>query len=373
MSSLKSQFPLVQDYREVAKDYLMIESLEISNFRGFKNVSLANLPRFNVLIGESGSGKTAFLEALWIQCGISPEIYFRMRHFRGMGEQQIQLSGDRLSYEAFFRDVFHNPSLESGALIQIMDSELGSRHLNIAYGSTAQASMEMLGSHPAANPMVHPIHFRWKVGENEFDCPLMIVNGQIVAQAPPPLYPGIYFAASAQTGSKETSERLSMLSIRGEKENIVRTINKIYPDIFDLSSESISGQQQIWTLVRGLKAKIPLALVSSGINKFVGLLLGVCLNPGGALLVDEIDNGFYFLDYEKMFATLVEFCDSYKVQLFASTHSWEFLKAVAKVMQSRPTDLSMLKTRFRDGECSMRQIEGVSSVAAIEQDIDVRK
>jgi hypothetical protein len=351
----------------------MIQSLEISNFRGFKQVALSNLPRFNVLIGESGSGKTAFLEALWIQCGISSEIYFRMRFFRGMAEQQFQLGGDRLSYEAFFNDLFYDPSLDIGALIQIIDSELGSRHLNIAYGGSAQVQITAVQMQPGANPVARPLHFRWKVGDTEYDVPLKIVNNQIVVENPPPQYPGVYFASSFLVSARETAERLSILSIRGEKEKIAETIKKIYRNIVDISSESVSGQQQIWASVRGVKRKIPLAVVSSGINKFASLLLGVCLNPGGALLVDEIENGFYFLDYESVFGTLVEFCDAYKVQVFAATHNWEFLKAVAKVMESRRPDLSMLKTQFRDGECTVRQIEGVSSVAAIEEEIDIRK
>lgn len=355
------------------KDYKMIRSLEISNFRGFKQVALSNLPRFNVLIGESGSGKTAFLEALWIQCGISPEIYFRMRFFRGMAEQQVQLGGDRLSYEAFFNDLFYDPSLDIGALIQIIDSELGSRHLNIAYGTPAQVTMNAVQMQPGANPVARPLHFRWKVGDTEYDVPLRIANNQMVVENPPPQYPGVYFASSFVSSARETAERLSILSIRGEKEKIAETIKKIYRNIVDISSESVSGQQQIWASVKGVKRKIPLAVVSSGINKFASLLLGICLNPGGALLVDEIDNGFYFLDYESIFGTLVEFCDTYDVQLFAATHNWEFLKAVAKVMESRLRDLSMLKTQFQDGECTVRQIEGVSSVAAIEEEIDIRK
>jgi AAA15 family ATPase/GTPase len=350
----------------------MIQSLEISNFRGFKHIALSNLPRFNVLIGESGSGKTAFLESLWIQCGISPEIYFRMRFFRGMAEQQFQLGGDKLSYEAFFNDIFYDHSLESGALIQIMDSDLGSRYLNIAYGGSAQTTMDMVKVQPGANPTLRPIHFRWKVGDAEYDCPLKVVSNQIVVENPPPPYPGIYFASSFVASARETSERLSILSIQGEKDKIVQTIKRIYPDIVDISSESISGQQLIWVSIRGLKRKIPLALVSSGINKFVSLLLGVCLNPGGVLLIDEIDNGFYFRDYQMLFSTLVEFCDAYRVQLFAATHSLEFLKAVAKVMHSRVHDLSMLKTKFRDGECTIKQLEGVSSVEALNQDIEIR-
>ena len=71
----------------------MIESLQISNFRGYRNLSLDSLPRFNFVVGPSASGKTAFLEALWIVGGTSPEIYFRMRAMRGVSGQ-IQILGE---------------------------------------------------------------------------------------------------------------------------------------------------------------------------------------------------------------------------------------------------------------------------------------
>ncbi|HTW56627.1 MAG TPA: AAA family ATPase [Terriglobales bacterium] len=357
---------------DVRESYRMIQSLEITNFRGFRQINLSNLPQFNVLIGESASGKTAFLEALWIQCGISPEIYFRMRAFRGMAEANFQLGGDRLSYEAVFSDIFHDAKLEAGATIQIMDSLLDSRTLTIAYGSS-QITMSGLKPQADANPGVRKLVFRWMVRGNEHSCPLNVVNGQIVVENPPELYPGVFFASAFVAGARENAERLSMLNISGEKQEVINTIKKIFPSVEDLSSESISNQQMIWAKMQEVKRRIPMALVSSGINKFISLLLWISLNRNGLLLVDEIENGFYFGNYEEVFRTLVEFCREFNVQLFAATHSWEFLKAVETVLRTAPSNLSMLKTGLHNGECAISQIAGISSLAAIQEGIDPRR
>ena len=353
----------------------MMQSVDISNFRGFSHVSLSGLPRFNILIGESGSGKTAFLEALWIQGGVSPEIYFRMRAFRGMTDPILQL-GEQFSYEAFFSDIFLDPSLEEGASIQLIDSELGERSLKISYSSSAQTVVDLTKPQivsPGSSPTPRPLVFRWKVRDQTYEMPLKFAGSQLVVDRGPEPYPTVFFASSHVQGSRETAERLSALSIAGETEKIVRTIRKIYPHITMLSSEGIAGQLMIWTSIKGLKRKIPSGVISSGINKLIGILLWISLNREGVILLDEIENGFYFLDYEKVFRTIMEFCEEYNVQLFATTHNWEFLKSVARVLEDKQDELSMLKTGFANGQCRVNQMEGVSMVAAIEQDIDVRK
>jgi hypothetical protein len=356
-----------------SESYRMIQSLEITNFRGFGEVALTSLPQFNVLIGESGSGKTAFLEALWIQCGISPEIYFRMRAFRGMApEAMFQLGGDRITYEAFFNDIFHDTKKPDGTLIHIMDSNLGSRVLSISYGQS-QISIPMIKSQSDVSPALRKLVFTWRMNDKEFICPMNVVNGQIVADNPPDPFPGVFFASTYVVSARENAERLSMLNISGDKDEVVKTMNKIFPSVMDLSSESLSGQQMIWVKMKDVVRRMPSAVISSGINKFMSILLWISLNRDGVLLIDEIENGFYFSDYEEVFRTLVEFCENYNVQLFAATHSSEFLKAVERVLRNKPHQLSMLKTHLHKGECSIRQIEGVSSLAAIGEGEDIRK
>src|SRR5688572_23256461 len=107
----------------------MITSLDVKNFRCFKELHLSALGRFTFVVGESGSGKTALLEALFLAGGGNPEIYFRVRRWRGFGEN-LEVSG-RLQYEAIFRDVFYNFDQQSGAYIRIDSNDRGYRSLEI--------------------------------------------------------------------------------------------------------------------------------------------------------------------------------------------------------------------------------------------------
>jgi len=97
----------------------MITSFEIKNFRCFEHIKQDGLRRFNLLVGKSGSGKTALLEALFLAGGANPEIYFRLRRWRGFGEG-VALSATRDTYEAFFQDLFYNFHQEMGASIEFV-------------------------------------------------------------------------------------------------------------------------------------------------------------------------------------------------------------------------------------------------------------
>lgn len=44
---------------------MRIDKIHIQNFRGIQDLKIDLNPRFNLLIGENGSGKTAILEAFF--------------------------------------------------------------------------------------------------------------------------------------------------------------------------------------------------------------------------------------------------------------------------------------------------------------------
>jgi len=43
---------------------LLLDSLEIQNFRGFRHLQIEKLGRVNLIVGKNNIGKTALLEAL---------------------------------------------------------------------------------------------------------------------------------------------------------------------------------------------------------------------------------------------------------------------------------------------------------------------
>jgi len=349
----------------------MIQSLEISNFRGFKQLSLSNLPQFNFIIGESGSGKTALLEALWVVGGVSPEIYFRMRSMRGIGAG-AQLRNERHHYEAFFRDIFFDPSSNWPASIKIMDSLVGDRSLSMFYGSD-QLELDV-NSGEIGTMLVRPLVFEWKCGEKIFRCPLKVGStGQIIVEKPPEAYPALLISSSHVVDSGENASRFSSFSIKKRKAAIVDAMRSVYPQVEDLSSEVVGGQQMVYASVEAIPEQIPVAVISSGINKYLSILLATKQYENGVVLIDEIENGFYYKNYHDVISGIIQFCMESNVQLFASTHSYEFLQAVAAVMEKKEPSFSFLRTRHRhDGSCTVTTISGKASKAQIEQDIEVR-
>ena len=62
----------------------MIRSLTVKNFRCFEALRVKNCKRLNVLVGDNGGGKTAFLEAIFLALGTSAEVATRFRGYRGV-------------------------------------------------------------------------------------------------------------------------------------------------------------------------------------------------------------------------------------------------------------------------------------------------
>jgi len=75
----------------------MIESVEIENFRGFRELQLSGFRRINIIVGDNGAGKTGFLEAMYLAASQTVESVAKLRIWRG-GAQTGQLIGLRSAY-----------------------------------------------------------------------------------------------------------------------------------------------------------------------------------------------------------------------------------------------------------------------------------
>ena len=76
---------------------MIIESLELHDFRNIREASLSPCPGINILLGENAQGKTNLMEAVWLCTG--------SRSFRGSRESQmIRFGAEAFRVELSFRD-----------------------------------------------------------------------------------------------------------------------------------------------------------------------------------------------------------------------------------------------------------------------------
>jgi AAA15 family ATPase/GTPase len=350
----------------------MIKSLTIQRFRCFKDLKLPHLRRFNVLVGDSGSGKTAFLEAIFMLCGVSPEIYLRTRRFRGFSET-IELTGEREIYESLWKDLFFGLRTDAGAFLQMKDNIHGERWLNISYD--AQEALTRPTSSDATNPMItKPISFEWHAGSGKMYSAKVTLGetGQLQLSGFDEAYPGIYVYPGS-ISAKDNARRFSSLSKINKDSTILEAIKKVYPRVTGISVEILTGGATLYVSVDYLPEKLPITVLSGGVNKFISILLGIVASENGVVLIDEIESGFYYKTLTPMLNVIYEFAAQHTAQLFVSTHSYELLESLVAVMDGREHDFSLLRTvQTKDGSSSVQFVEGHSYRSAIKQDFEVR-
>ncbi|MBI3269004.1 MAG: ATP-binding protein [Planctomycetes bacterium] len=96
------------------------------------------------------------------------------------------------------------------------------------------------------------------------------------------------------------------------------------------------GALSWWSLVarlRGSDTPVPLGSLGEGMRRLLMLAVSVSGCGGGTLLVDDIDTGLHHSVMLKMWRMLVESARRLQVQVFATTHSYDCLQALAQLYE----------------------------------------
>ncbi len=348
----------------------MIESFAIKNFRCFKDIN-TTLKRFNVVVGESGSGKTSLLEALFLLGGSSPEIYFRLRNWRGFSNQ-VTLVGTRESYESLFRDLFYDFDQKQGAVINSYDSAAGTRQLDILFKKKDEYSLD-LNLEEGHAFLISPILFKWTVRGKVYDSLLEFKEGKFTVSGVAPVAPLVYLNSNNFSTHQNTAS-LSALNRKFQAGDLVNAINSIFPQVTDLSLELVGGETAIHVSTN-LSQMLPLGDLSGGVNKFISIALAILANPGGAVIVDEFESGFYYKNMSAIWSALVKLCIDADVQLIVTTHSYEFLKTVASSLSDESLVKQMQFMRLEkdeEGGQFIKKITPNAFASAMDYEIEVR-
>lgn len=363
-----------EPYLAQGESFKMITSLEIKNFKCFESIKIPHIPRFNFIVGESGSGKTSLLEALFLLSAGNPEAYFRLRRWRGFRGRTIELTGERESYESLFRDLFYDFHERETAEIKLQDSNGRDRGLQIYYkgsASTARNPESKVGHAFTINPIV----FKWDTDRKIVNCMIELKDGQLKMENSAPVYPGIFIAPNI-SGADQTASRYSELSKRNKEGQILSTLHSIFPDITSISLELSGGEPMLYVSAAHLSEKLPIAALSGGLNKYLTIVLAILANPKGAILIDEIEDGFYFNNLPTLLRNIIKLCVEHEVQIFSTTHSYEFLQRLGEVIESLPEiesrHFSLMRMERSERQPTLTMIEAENFMAAVGQSFEVR-
>jgi AAA15 family ATPase/GTPase len=365
----------------------MIDKVSIHNFRCFRELEVSNLKRVNLLVGPNSSGKSAFLESLFLSSSSSaPNTVFQLKAIRRMGNQ-IVAPTDALGYRSLWDDLFYefndgkkiwikvggNPNADTRSLSIEYTTSLG-EELPFGKPSVPARTTLSAGSTPQ-------IEFKWKrTGYPEVIArPTITTTGVQVGiklESTEVLYfPAIWFTPTGSDTPEEVAKRFAEIVKRGHISKIKDVITKEFPFIKDLTLLYQAGIPMVFADVEGTgrSKEMPVGLISDGINRLLGICLGIGYFSGGMVLIDQIEDGIHHKVLRSIWGSLYSLAKEFNVQLFISTHSSECIEAMLPTLKGNEADFCLLRAyRTKTDGCTIDSLTGDYLESALEQEIEVR-
>ena len=349
----------------------MITKIDIQNFKCFKHLTVDSCGRVNVIVGDNGSGKTALLEAIFWALGTTSELAIRYRQQRGL--DGAFNSTPRRIEEAIWRDYFFNGDWTKTVSIDLTGDGPEARSVKIFRGSS-QMSLPLTGVANQNEEISGAITVVWRDSVGLDHKAQSKIGRTIDFEGTSEDLSGFfYFPSNGSIGSVENAGRFSELSRAQNAEEFVKIFTTEYNWIDNLAIEVIAGAPVVYATLKDGNIKIPLPNISGGINRVIGVLLGIASQPKSIVLVDEMENGVYYKHHDALWRSLLMFTRSYKSQLFVTTHSEEWLRALINAAGNDIDDIVLWRIERADkGQPEVLYFDGDTLKSGIEYGAEVR-
>ncbi len=358
----------------------MIDQINIKNFRGFKELELTDLKKVNLLVGPNASGKSALMESIFLSSNAyAANLSLQLRGIRRMGNL-LQAPVDAQTYHGVWDDLFYDFNSEKKVVIKIGGSpNSDSRSLSIEYTTSISPELPFgkqvtAGSGTQQVNVMPQIEFRWKrTGYPEVvSKPKFTPTGLQPDVTAATFFPCLWFTPGVGESPDENAKRFSDLDKRGKMKPIFDAITGEFPFIKGLSIQYHAGVPMLFADIEGKKLKMPVPLISDGVNRLVGICVGIGYFEGGTILIDQLEDGFHYKLLPSIWKSIYSLATHFKVQLFVSTHSKECMDAMLPTVEGKEEDFSLLRTYRKESSCHVDSLGGDYLKSALEQEFEVR-
>ena len=289
----------------------MFESFSIKGFRGITELAVDDLKRVNVFVGKNNCGKTSILEGLYLgMCVGDPAVPYKLleiRELKKTGSFFLNLVFNKMNTkekpEIFLKHSEANKTrtVRINYLQNIHSDESGLR-VEIRDGSNSLRSYDLLdyGEDSIST-----------VGHNVTNINIENQRVNILTTKD---------AIAMMTG------RFDRIQYNKQLDTMMEILKKFEPRLTGLY---LSANDLVNCDV-GFNTLVPLNFMGDGMVRTLAVALAVADSSNGTVFIDEIENGLHYSSLGIMWKAVLGLARKFNVQVFATTHSYEALRALAE-------------------------------------------
>ncbi len=380
----------------------MIASFFIKNFRVFDELKIEKLNSVNLIVGKNNSGKSCLLEALHIYASdANPRtlvdiVMARDEHWQSYVKKQDG-AGPRYGLtiktpesESFLRHLFYgyrlpdigNAGIELGPILperdrievvnkayQLVDNEDGRRlrvpvEQGLLFDEVVNLQLALEIKKADKSEYLLPLAFELKSPS---------YRNQMILRPREPRFP----FQIVPTGSVDESLLAQLwdnINLTDLQDEVIRCLQLIDDTIKDVAFVGDEGRSRIAIIRKnGGQERLPLKNMGDGILRLFHIILAIVNAKDGLLLIDEFENGLYWGVQPKLWETVFKISGELNVQVFATTHSKDCVRAFEDVWKKNESNGTFYRMdKNQDGRIKCVSYDPETLADALEMDVEVR-
>lgn len=316
----------------------MIKNIEIKNFRCFDELKVSEFEQINLISGKNNVGKTALLEAIFINYAPRPDTIYFLRKIR-REQSDFSKSLPERTWSNFFFQQNKNSNLIIKATLKEGDSHI----VEISVDESVKDFLEntddedndekekMIDIFLGNESLLSVMHLKTKINDRDKFESLIVssAKGLIARDIKVPDIKNVFFVPSfLRISNRDLTREFDKARFSDREHEVLKAFQSIDSSIIEVESFSI-GEPTIY-LKREGETRLPLSLFGDAINRIADIILRIVNNENSILLIDEIENGIHHSNQVYFWSILYKLSKELNIQIFATTHSLEMTQAFIK-------------------------------------------
>lgn len=333
----------------------MINSIQIQNYRGIKDMRVDNFKKYNIFTGDNGSCKTTILEALVGSGRNAVTLLIEMSDERG-----VKLNKKNIN------SFFYNTKINNNINIIINDSikteiYVNRQQDNIFDKNYLNANEDFLYGYiqKINNEIVTDIDIFIKE-ESQY--------GTIVKQAEGEIEKKVVIITPNNKISSVIALKIKEFIEKKRKNEILELLKKFDSNIDDV----ILDGKEIKVSLKEAEEFIPISSLGNGIAAILEIIIST-LDDLEEIYIDEIETGIHYLNYPKLCRILIDILQEKSIQLFVTTHSKEFIAEFCYTLREKNEELSLYRfEKIKGNQLKQKYYSREEVLETIHEGWDVR-
>jgi AAA15 family ATPase/GTPase len=341
---------------------MIINSLYISNFKGFKEIKIPKLGHLNLIVGKNNSGKSSLLEALMLYASAGSESVFheisinhdeKSRERGRLNEYSRHYKDDKnldLNENFPYEHLFYGRKFNSKTPIRIGEIDSESKHLTASYFKQRKDTTDnhetlkllqklnvisnemLLADSTTSQQNILEV----KKGRNKhiipLDEPLYRVSRSV--ESDEKLRINFKYVPTKTTSMDDLGGLWDQIALTPYERYTIDALRLIEPHIEDLRfvvKEDRNGDRTAILKLFDEDIRFPIRSMGDGIVRILQLILNMYAAKDGFYLIDEFDNGLHYSVQKSLWKMIFSLSEQFNIQVFATTHSWDCIQSFSEV------------------------------------------